>query len=143
MHTVYLNIGSNQGDRQAHIEQAIALIASLSQSPVLRSAYIESEPWGFESSNRFLNIGIAITTVLQPLELLDRLQAIERQVSPTPHRDAEGHYIDRAIDIDIILIDDLHIDTPRLTVPHPRMHLRDFVMKPLQELLDMTSGNKK
>ncbi len=142
MHTVYINIGSNQGDRRAHIEQAVALIASLSQSPVLRSAYIESEPWGFESSHRFLNIGIAITTSLEPLELLDRLQAIERRVSPAPHRDADGHYIDRAIDIDIILIDDLHIDTPRLTVPHPRMHLRDFVMKPLQELLAMKSGKK-
>ncbi len=142
MHTVYLNIGSNQGDRRAHIEQAVALIASLSQSPVLRSAYIESEPWGFESSHRFLNIGIAITTSLEPLELLDRLQAIERRVSPAPHRDADGLYIDRAIDIDIILIDDLHIDTPRLTVPHPRMHLRDFVMKPLQELLAMKSGKK-
>ena len=143
MHTVYLNIGSNQGDRRAYIEQAIALIASLSRDPVLRSSYIESEPWGFESSNRFLNIGIAITTSLEPVELLDRLQAIERRISPAPHRDADGNYIDRAIDIDIILIDDLSIDTPRLTVPHPRMHQRDFVMKPLQELLAMISSGKK
>lgn len=131
----YLNIGSNKGDRIANIGQAVALITSLAtEGRIIKSAPVETEPWGFDSPLRFINVGVVIETSLPPEELLTRLQEIERTISPTPHRDASGAYIDREIDIDIIVIDGIEIDTPRLTVPHPRMHLRDFVMKPLDEL---------
>ncbi len=134
MSVAYINIGSNQGDSHAVIEQAIALIEFYSRSAAVRSDYITTAPWGFESQNEFLNIGIAIDWDKSPLELLDTLQRIERTISPSPHRDADGLYIDRVIDIDIIAIDEEIINTERLTVPHPRMHLREFVLKPMHQI---------
>lgn len=68
------------------------------------------------------------------LAVLRKLQEIQRSIDPSPHRDAEGRYIDRVIDIDLIAIDDWVVDTPELTLPHPRMHLRDFVLIPLAGL---------
>lgn len=134
---VHLNIGSNRGDRRAHLEQAVALIKhELKPSWCRCSHTVTSEPWGYDSPNHYLNMGVDIEMPLpvEPETLLDRIQSIERAVSPTPHRHADGSYCDRDIDIDIILIDNLKIDTPRLQVPHPRMRQRQFVMQPLQEL---------
>ncbi|MBD5285291.1 MAG: 2-amino-4-hydroxy-6-hydroxymethyldihydropteridine diphosphokinase [Bacteroides sp.] len=132
---VYVNIGSNQGDRKAHIERAVALIAELAVGgEVLRSSFVESRPWGFSSDNDFVNLGIVFSTALAPEELLDALQLMERRISEGAHRDADGNYIDRDIDIDIIAIDGEEVDTPRLQVPHPRMLAREFVMEPLREL---------
>lgn len=135
--TIYVNIGSNQGDRHALIEQAVALIVShWSPSPVRRSRYVESEPWGYDSPNKFLNLGIAIDAegAVNPFDTLHSLQAIEHSISPTPHRNPDGTYADRLIDIDLIAIDNLRIDTPELTLPHPRAHLRPFVTIPLSDL---------
>ena len=95
---------------------------------------MESEPWGFESDSEFLNVGIEIETDLAPLELLHRLQEIERGLGATAHRDRNGQYIDRTLDIDLICMADTVCDTPELTLPHPRMHLRDFVLRPLARL---------
>lgn len=134
MSVAYINIGSNQGDSHAVIEQAIALIELYSRCKAIRSEYIVTEPWGFESQNKFLNIGIAVTWEKSPFELLDTIQSVERSISPSPHRDTEGHYIDRVIDIDIIAIDEEVINTERLTVPHPRMHLREFVLIPMSQI---------
>ncbi len=141
---VYVNIGSNQGDRHAHIEQAVALIANLAEGgKVLQSAAVESEPWGYVSENRFVNVGVVFCTSFSPRELLARLQEIERSISPASHRDAEGRYIDREIDIDIIAIEGEEVDVPGLTVPHPHMKQRDFVMEPLRELSDSAAWLKK
>lgn len=134
MSVAYLNIGSNQGDRHAFIERAVALIELLSDSPVMRSDYVLTAPWGFESPNQFLNLGVAIEWQGTPLQLLDRLQAVERAISPLPHRDGSGNYIDRAIDIDIIAIGQTIVESERLTIPHPKMHLREFVLKPMIQL---------
>ncbi len=132
---VYVNIGSNQGDRKAYIERAVALIADVADDgAVLCSSFVESEPWGFSSGNDFVNLGVVFSTALQPEELLDRLQGIERVISGGAHRDADGNYIDRDIDIDIIAIEGEEVDLPRLQVPHPRMLAREFVMEPLREL---------
>lgn len=130
----YINIGSNQGDRKAHIGQAVALIAHIAESEVRCSGYIETPPWGYESAAPFLNLGVEFATSLQPERLLERLLEIQHTINPSSHRDADGNYIDRVIDIDLIAIDDLVIDSPRLTLPHPRMHLRDFVLIPMSEL---------
>ena len=102
---------------------------------VLRcSPRYESEPWGFAGSRRFLNIGVEIQVEEPPLQLLRALQEIERGICAAPHRDATGGYIDRVVDIDLIYYDDLVIDTPELQLPHPRLHLRPFVLIPLKEL---------
>lgn len=134
MSVVYLNIGSNKGDRQAHIERAVALIEQLCGSVARRAPLYESEPWGYDSVLPFLNLGIAIECSMEPLDLLHSLQSIEQEVSPTPHRDMAGNYIDREIDIDIIAIDEMVIDSAELTLPHCNMHLREFVLVPLQFL---------
>jgi 2-amino-4-hydroxy-6-hydroxymethyldihydropteridine diphosphokinase len=135
---IQLNIGSNQGDCKALIGRAIALIAKLfSPARLLLSSYVESEPWGFESDNRFLNRGVLLIVEysIDPLEVLHRLQIIEREVGGNaPHRNPDGSYRDRPIDIDIIDIDHISMHTAELTLPHPRMLQREFVLSPLREL---------
>lgn len=134
MPTAYINIGSNMGDRQAVISRAVVHIEFLCKAKARVSKIIETPAWGFKSESSFLNQGIAIDTDIPPIELLRHLQEIERLISPTPHRNEAGEYIDRVIDIDLIAVDDIIIDTPELQLPHPRMHLRDFVLIPFIEL---------
>ena len=136
-HKVYLGLGSNLGDRNAHIEQAIALIHERVGEVVRRSSFIETEPWGFESENKFLNGVILCETELTPRQLLKTTQKIERELG-RKKKSASSHishlYKDRPIDIDILLYDDLIIDEPDLKIPHPLMEQRDFVMIPLREI---------
>lgn len=134
MPTAYINIGSNKGDRHALIEQAVALIESECGVRARRAPLFYSEPWGFDSDAQFVNLGIAVEVTVSPAELLLTLQKIERSISSASHRDSDGNYIDRYIDIDIIAIDALVVNTPDLIVPHERMHLRDFVLVPLTYL---------
>lgn len=134
MTMAYINIGSNQGDRKAHIDRAVALISLLAGSNLRCSDYFESKPWGYDSTSPYLNLGVAFPTTIPPEELLDRLLAIQNSISPESHRDGAGNYIDRIIDIDLIAMDSLVVNTPRLTLPHPRMHLRDFVLIPMSQL---------
>lgn len=184
---IYLNIGTNLGDRAQNLLRAAARIMR-EFGPGRLSAPVESEPWGFASPNRFMNICLAIDLPL-PTDLpphhpdtvsstghivsdsersageegvsdsersaareeasdrlieglhaiLDRLQAIEREFSPLSHRNADGSYADRLIDIDIaaVTLPDgsmLRIDTPRLTLPHRHLYSRDFFLTPLREL---------
>ena len=131
MPVAYINIGSNMGDRLVLIEQAVAHIEHLCGTSARRAPLFHSQPWGYESDAEFLNLGIAIETEIAPVELLNALQAIERKISAGRHRDDAGNYIDREIDIDIIAIDELVVHTPKLTLPHPRMHIRNFVLEPL------------
>ena len=141
--TAYIGLGSNTGDSHAIIERAIGMIASQAGDPATlrRSDIVVSEPWGFSSQNRFLNCVVSIDTCLEPLQLLDTLQSIERDLGATPHRDADGHYIDRNIDIDIIDIDGVTLTHPRLVIPHPHAAQRDFVTGPMRQLgRDMTKG---
>lgn len=138
--TAHINIGSNLGDSRAIIEAAVNEVAALSTSgECRRSSIVESEPWGYDSPNRFLNIGVDIDSDLEPLQLLHRLREIEERVAArfTPtndHRNPDGTYRDRALDIDIIIYGDVRLATPELTLPHPRAHLRPFVLAPLREL---------
>lgn len=136
MATIYINIGSNSGHREALIEQAVAAVASCLGGKVRRSATVESEPWGFESENMFLNIGLAVETEgdVDPSEVLEKLQKAEKGIDASSHRDAEGRYVDRAIDIDLIAIDDMVVRSKSLTLPHPHAHERMFVMEPMTQL---------
>lgn len=135
---VYLGLGSNLGDREENIRRAIALIDSRVGKVVRQSSLIETEPWGFESTNRFLNGVILCETTLTPREVLKATQKIERELGrkkKTQHSTLKTqHYKDRPIDIDILLYGDLTIDEPDLKIPHPLMHERDFVMIPLKEI---------
>lgn len=140
MTSVYLNIGSNKGDRLANIERAVAF---LSEHPALQSGRIRrapleySQPVGYASDAEFINLGIAIDfndkqIPVSPLELLDITQSIELTIAPdSPHRNADGSYRDRIVDIDIIAIDGIEMESPRLTLPHPRAEARSFVMRPM------------
>ena len=131
----HINIGSNIGDRLGIITRAVACVLDLSDLGVGRfSTPVTSHPQGFESPNDFINVGVEVATSLSPVDLLHSLQAIEKKIAPAPHRDADGNYIDRALDIDLICIDDLVIDIPGLTIPHPRMSQREFVLRPLNRL---------
>ncbi len=134
-HIAYLSLGSNLGDRHATMQSAILLLDSQAGSVDRVSSAIETEPWGFESANKFLNMCVRIITTLSPEQLLATTKDIELQLGRTT-KSVNGQYHDRPIDIDILTYDDLHINTPSLTLPHPHMHERDFVMIPLREILD-------
>lgn len=134
-HIAYLSLGSNLGDRHATMQSAILLLDKQAGTVDRVSSAIETEPWGFESANKFLNMCVRIITTLSPEQLLVTTKDIELQLGRTT-KSVNGQYHDRPIDIDILTYDDLHINTPSLTLPHPHMHERDFVMIPLREILD-------
>lgn len=164
MYHVHLNIGSNLGDRLENIKRAVSSLRQLASVPssIAVSDPFRSSPWGFVSSNEFINVGMSLDCVLDPELLLQATQRIQRSISSASHRDASGAYIDRIIDIDIIAIckvlpavaaDNgiapstascgiaplncaswqlLHVDSPTLSLPHPRALQRDFVTIPMQ-----------
>ncbi len=145
----HLSLGSNLGEREQTLRQAITLIEQ-QIGPVLRcSSFFYSEPWGFESAHGFCNLCCAVETPLSPMEVLTRTQSIERALgrnhkSPRLCRSSEitnnkPVYSDRTIDIDIIEAFDeqgkeIQLNTPTLTLPHPLWTQRDFVRIPLQEI---------
>jgi len=131
---VYLALGSNIGNRHEAMRQAIALIGTQIGSVLRTSSLIETEPWGFSSPHAFLNACVCVVTELTPRQLLEKTQQIERLMGRT-EKSVDGHYHDRTIDIDILLYDDWHVDEPDLRIPHPLMQQREFVMRPLKEIL--------
>ena len=131
----YLYLGTNLGDKRKNITEAIKNIGELVGDVVRQSALYETEPWGFRSDNRFVNAAVCVDTQLSPRRLLEVTQRIEREMGRTLKSDG-GEYHDRIIDIDILLYGDLHIDEPDLKIPHPLMHERDFVMTPLNEIME-------
>lgn len=134
MHTVYLGLGTNLGDKQANILKAIDYIGKLIGAVERQSAFYDTEPWGFESAHTFVNAAVCVATELSPRQLLQATQQIERDMGRT-QKSTDGHYHDRIIDIDILLYDNLTVDKPDLKIPHPLMHERDFVMVPLREIM--------
>ncbi len=132
-HQVYLGLGSNLGDKVWNLSEAIRLIAERVGQVVRQSSFIETEPWGFRSDNTFLNAVILCETDKTPREVLLLTQQIERDMGRRQKSVSVG-YIDRTIDIDILLYDDLTVDEPDLKIPHPLMHQRNFVMRPLKEI---------
>ncbi|MBR1550404.1 MAG: 2-amino-4-hydroxy-6-hydroxymethyldihydropteridine diphosphokinase [Bacteroidales bacterium] len=147
MHRVALLIGGNQGDRRLLIQQATEQIRQRIGSVVALSRVYETEPWGeFEVSRvqDFLNQGLLVETPLSAHDVLREALAIEADLgrvrpggvhTPPPALRAARKYHSRPIDIDLIFFDHDVIDTPDLTIPHPRMHLRRFVLEPLAEIM--------
>ena len=126
MTRAYVALGSNLGDREASIRRAAELIGALRLSLIR-----ETEPWGYADQPLFLNAVAELETELPPHALLDRLLAVERELGRT----REGpRYGPRVIDLDLVLYGDEELDEPGLTVPHPRLHERRFVLEPLAEL---------
>lgn len=177
MSRIHINIGSNLGDRAAHIERAVAAVSRRldpeGQAVITVAPLVESPPWGYSSPLPYLNAGLMVDTPLRitsaggARRILAALLEVERGLCAAPHRNADGTYADRAIDIDLIAIDTLtvndtisavtdasaaHSDSPdacgthsavtdasaascvALTLPHPRMHLRRFVLGPMHHL---------
>jgi len=130
MSTVHIGIGSNLGDREEHCLKAIRLFPEKGVLVRRRSSVYETEPWGVKDQARFLNMAIEGETALTPARLLEVLKMIEDEVG----RVETYRWGPRVIDLDILLYDDLVMSTPELTIPHPRMHEREFVLRPLAEI---------
>ena len=130
---LFVSLGSNIGDKQQNIERAIALIDDKIGSVVKKSSFYTTEPVGFTSDNYFINAAIEVKTNLPIYRILKITQKIERLMGRT-QKSSKGVYHDRVIDIDILMYGNKKIHLARLTVPHPRMYERDFVMQPLREI---------
>lgn len=134
----YINIGSNLGNRLMNLTRAVSAIEKQFGWFEL-SHHIESDAWGYESKNKFLNVGMAFISDLAPTDVLHILQDIEKSINPAAHRNADGSYKDRVIDIDIMAADDMVINTPDLTLPHPHLNDRPFFLEPFKELQKIMS----
>ena len=134
MPTTYLSLGSNLGDRRQLLHTVINEIAERVGRVEAISSCIETEPVGFDSVHLFLNMAVRVTTELNPYELLKVLKQLERDLGRT-RKSHDGVHYDRTIDIDILLYDNLEVNSDELQIPHPRMWERDFVMRPLKEIL--------
>lgn len=133
MATLYLSLGTNLGNRSENLSRAMELIASEVGTVAASSDIIETEPWGFESGNAFLNMVAKVETDLEPLDALHVTQDIERRLGRS-EKTAGGQYHDRLIDIDLLMYDNITMSTPELTIPHPLMRKRRFVMEPLAQI---------
>lgn len=130
--TVFLGLGTNQGDKMAHLNHAMCEINEQIGEIIHISSVYESEPWGFESEHTFLNMVIECTTELTPFELINSTEKIEQLIGK--NKTIDGKYSDRNIDIDILFYSDLKINTDKLAIPHPFIWERNFVYLPLLEI---------
>ena len=141
MSVLYLSLGSNLGDRRSALDAAVRAIGERVGDVEAVSGYLETEPWGFVSSHGFLNAAVRVRTSLDAWSVLERTQEIERELGRR-EKSVGGVYHDRAIDIDLLMMDDIEMDEwrvvggreQRLTLPHPLMREREFVMRPLGEV---------
>lgn len=133
MATVYLSLGTNIGNKEKQMNEAIERIETQIGDVVSRSTFYVTEPWGFESENSFLNAAVKIETELSADEVLKETQNIEREMGRM-EKSEEGKYKDRIIDIDILMYGTSIIDSPNLTIPHKFMKERRFVLEPLAEI---------
>jgi 2-amino-4-hydroxy-6-hydroxymethyldihydropteridine diphosphokinase len=115
------------------MEKALALIAGRVGVVGSLSGFYETSPWGYESAETYLNAVVRVDTGLSPIEAHSVLQTIEKEIGRT-EKTINGKYHDRIIDIDILLYDNLILQMPELTIPHPLMLRRQFVMQPLSEI---------
>ena len=132
MATAYIGLGSNLGDRERALRLALRKIGELPDTRIAQSSTLhETDPVGGPPQGKFLNAAARVETDLEPLELLRGLQKIEREMGRPAEHERWGP---RAIDLDLLTYDDLALQTPELTLPHPRMQERPFVMIPLNEI---------
>jgi len=132
MALVYLGLGTNLGEKERNLNDAIISLSQEVGFVIRSSTFYASKPWGFESDNDFLNAVVLVDTALTPFDVLSKTQEIEKSLGRTA-KTING-YSDRLIDIDILLYDNLIIDQPTLKIPHPLIAERDFVIIPLSEI---------
>lgn len=130
----YILFGSNLGDKEALLEQACTLINKRCGMLVERSKAYTTEPWGFEAEEWFLNELLVVETELEPDDLMDTLLEIERELGRVRHPEQKG-YTSRTVDLDILYYGDKIVNTEKVTAPHPRLHLREFALLPLCEVI--------
>jgi len=132
MFRVYLGLGSNVGDRFGFLSKATKELEKIVKLKSYSSVY-ETAPWGAENQNKFLNVVLEINTEFYPIELLERLQQIEVKLGRRKH----SHMEPRTIDIDILLYHGWSFENNKLSVPHPDLDRRRFVLEPLSEIAPM------
>lgn len=129
----YLSLGSNLGNKAENIQNAVVLLSERAGEVIKVSSNYETEPDGFVSENSFVNIALSLDTTLDAYALLDVCEQIEKELG-REHKSVNLNYSDRVIDIDILYFNNMQLATDRLTLPHPRMHKRQFVLEPLAEI---------
>jgi 2-amino-4-hydroxy-6-hydroxymethyldihydropteridine diphosphokinase len=129
MSTAYVGLGANLGDRMATLREAVRRLEGLGEIVAVSSLY-ETAPVGYRDQPPFLNAAVALETPLTPTELMDALLGIERDLG----RVRTFRNAPRTLDLDLLLVDDLVLATPELTLPHPRLPERAFVLVPLAEI---------
>jgi len=132
MSLLYLCLGSNLGQREEYFFKVMQEIEERIGPILARSAFYETEAWGYESKNKFLNACIAVRTELSPVDCLLHLKESENRLGRL--KSPGNGYSDRVIDVDILFYDDLIMNDQELVIPHPRMHERSFVLIPLSEI---------
>lgn len=131
MAQLYIGLGSNIGDRKKNITNATIILGAVMGDIRVLSSLYETEPWGYDSPNTFMNAVLLLETDIEPQKCLEMVQAIEREMGRVHTK--EG-YEDRIIDIDILFYDNQIIESEHLTVPHPLITQRDFVLRPMAEI---------
>jgi 2-amino-4-hydroxy-6-hydroxymethyldihydropteridine diphosphokinase len=134
MSKLILALGSNLGNREQNLNNAIALITSKIGNVIKISSFHKTEPVGFVSDNYFLNAVVLVKTKLSVYQVFKQTQRIEKMLG-RKQKSKNGVHFDRIIDIDILFYNNLKINTKRLILPHQKIHLRDFVLEPLTEIL--------
>ena len=131
-HTAYISVGSNLGNKLENCRRGIAALTGTETSRLIdQSRVYQTEPVDYKDQDWFVNCAVKIETVLLPLALLDEIESIERAAGRI--RDPV-RYGPRILDLDIIFYEDLVMNHPRLVIPHPRMHKRRFVLKPICDI---------
>lgn len=130
MQIAHIGIGSNLGNREQNCLEAIRLLSDKGFVIGRQSSMYETGPWGVKDQPRFINMAIEIETDKTPIELLNFLKSIEKDIG----REETVKWGPRAIDLDILFYDDLLLNEPDLQIPHRHMHEREFVLKPLAEI---------
>lgn len=136
VNVAFLSLGSNLGDRESQITQAIDAMSAHQITLIALSSFYYSEPLGFDSEHPFCNACAKVTTTLQPFVLLERLKCIEQDFGRTK-KSINKNYEDRVIDIDLIFYNNMSLESPQLTLPHPEWNKRPFVYWPLLELVEL------
>lgn len=142
MSKVYLSLGSNMGERKVYLEQAVRALSQLDNTELIAvSPIYETAAWGNTNQDDFLNLCCLLETTFSPEDLLEQTQAIESRLGRVRHE----HWGPRTIDIDLLLYDDQTLKSAQLTLPHPYMRQRAFVLQPLLDIepkLTLPNGNK-
>lgn len=131
---IILSFGSNLGNREKTIKEAYKQVENLIGKMTLCSSFIETKAWGFESKNMFLNSVAVFSTKKTPTECLSIINSIEKNLGRVRNENQVG-YSSRTIDIDILFYDSIILETPLLTIPHPLLTKREFVLTPLKQIL--------